>query len=319
MAGLAAEQDNLLAAHAWCLRSAGGSEAALRLIAGLWRYWVTSAQLERGHALAEAALALAPAPANERWRGRAIWAAGQIAFRMGRYSESLAHADAGLAIAVAQGDAEQIAAGLGLRAKGLHSTGYPGQALLQYEQACEVARTLHNSAWLGTALNNLAELHRSEGNHARAQACYEEAIGIARQRQSPEGIFVPLCNLARLSLSCGHGERAHALLLESLQLASSAELKGMGEDVLEVAAGLASVRQHYEHAARFAGAALSRMRESGSQREPVDEAFVAPLVEKARSALGNEGFAAAQAEGGAWTHDAAIHQVRQWLEAACAI
>ena len=73
------------------------------------------------------------------------------------------------------------------------------------------------------------------------------------------------------------------------------------------------------NAGQAAGAALSRIRESGSQREPVDEAFVAPLVEKARSALGNEGFAAAQAEGGAWTHDAAIHQVRQWLEAACAI
>jgi tetratricopeptide (TPR) repeat protein len=198
----------------------------------------------------------------------------------------------------------------------LHSTGHPEQALLQYEQACEVARTLDNTSWLGTALNNLAELHRSEGNHPRAQACYEEAIGIARRRQSPEGIFVPLCNLARLSLSRGQCERAHALLLESLQLASSAELKGMAEDVLEVAAGLASVRRNYDDAARFAGAAQALMRESGSQREPVDEAFVEPLVEKARSALGNEGFAVAQSEGGgAWTHDAAIHQVRQWLEA----
>jgi non-specific serine/threonine protein kinase len=316
MAVLAAEQANLLAAHDWCLIGADSTEPALRLVACLWRYWVASGQLERGHALAEAALSRVPVQADERWLGRASWAVGQIAFRMGRYAESLAYADAGLAIAVAQGDAEQIAAGLGLRAKGLHSTGHPAQALLQYEQACEVARTLDNTTWLGTALNNLAELHRSEGNHARAQACYEEAIGLARCRQSPEGIFVPLCNLARLSLSCGHGERAHALLLESLQLASSAELKGMGEDVLEVAAGLASVRRHYDQAARFAGAAQALMRESGSQREPVDEAFVAPLVERARSALGPQEFTAAQAEGGAWSHDAAIQQVRRWLEVA---
>jgi non-specific serine/threonine protein kinase len=316
MAVLAAEQVNLLAAHEWCLIGTDRAESGLRLVACLWRYWVASGQLERGHALAASALARVTVQAGARWHGRASWAAGQIAFRMGRYAESLAHADAGLAIAVAQGDAEQIAAGLGLRAKGLHSTGHPAQALLQYEQACEVARTLDNTSWLGTALNNLAELHRSEGNHARAQACYEEAIGLARRRQSPEGIFVPLCNLARLSLSCGHGERAHALLLESLQLASGAELKGMGEDVLEVAAGLASVRRHYDHAARFAGAAQALMRESGSQREPVDEAFVAPLVEQARAALGPEQFTAAQAEGGGWSHDAAIHQVRQWLEAA---
>ena len=331
MAGLAADQDNLLAAHAWCLSGRGGAgstesrdgrdgpdgtEAALRLTASLWRFWVASAQLERGYALAETALSHATSQVDPCCHGRASWAAGQIAFRMGRYAESMAHADAGLEIAVAQGDAEQIAAGLGLRAKCLHSTGHAAQALLQYEQACEVARTLDNSAWLGTALNNLAELHRSEGHHGRAQACYEEAIGIARKRQSPEGIFVPLCNLARLSVSCGHGDRAHALLLESLQLASSAELKGMGEDVLEVAAGLASVRRHYEQAARFAGAAQARLRESGSQREPVDEAFVAPLVAKARSAMGNVGFDAAQAEGEAWSHDTAIHQVQQWLEEA---
>ena len=318
MASLAAEQDNLLAAHEWGLRGANDPELALRLTACLWRYWVTSGQLERGYALAEAALSGGGHP-DASWRGRASWAAGQIAFRMGRYAESLAHADVGLGIAVAHGDAEQIAAGLGLRAKSLHSTGHPAQALLQYEQACEVARTLDNTSWLGTALNNIAELHRSEGNHVRAQSCYEEAISIARHQQSPEGIFVPLCNLARLSLSCGHSERAHALLLESVQLASSAELKGMGEDVLEVAAGLASVRQHYGQAARFAGAALSCMRESGSQREPVDQAFVAPFLEEARCALGYDEFAAAQAEGGAWSHDAAIHQVRQWLAAANAL
>jgi non-specific serine/threonine protein kinase len=332
MSQLAAEQDNLLAAHAWCLARDDGAEAALRLVAWLWRYWVASGQLERGHALAVAALAAAAAAsaapasatgpstaqADARWRGRASWAAGQIAFRMGRYAESLAHADEGLRIAVTQGDAEQVAAGLGLRAKGLHSTGHAAAALLQYEQACEVARTLDNTSWLGNALNNLAELHRSAGDLDQARACYEEAIGIARGRQSPEGIFVPLCNLARLSVASGHGERARALLLESLQLASGAELKGMGEDVLEVAAGLASVRQHYDHAARFAGAAQARMRESGSQREPVDEAFVGPLVERARSVLGDERFDAAHAEGGAWSHDAAIHSVRQWLEAAAA-
>ncbi|MEO5735429.1 MAG: winged helix-turn-helix domain-containing protein [Rubrivivax sp.] len=318
MSDLAADQDNLLAAHDWCLRGAREPESGLRLFACLWRYWVASGQLERGHALADAALAGAPQSVASSWHGRASWAAGQIAFRMGRYAESLAHADTGLRIAVTQGDAEQVAANLGLRAKGLQSTGRAREALLQYEQACAVARTLENTAWLGNALNNLAELHRGEGNLGCAQTCYEEAIGIARRRQSPEGIFVPLCNLARLSLSSGDSQRAQSLLLESLELASGAELKGMGEDVLEVAAGLASERRQFDQAARFAGAALARMRESGSQREPVDEAFVAPFLDRACSALGQAEFNAAQAEGGVWGHEVAILQVRRWLEAECA-
>ena len=168
-------------------------------------------------------------------------------------------------------------------------------------------------------MNNLAELHRSQGNTERAQTWYEEAIDMARSTQSPEGVFVRLCNLARLSVSCGHGDRACALLLESLQLASSAELKGMGEDVLEVAAGPATLRGDHDSAARFADAAATRMRVSRSQREPVDEAFIAPLLETAQRALGGTRYAAAQSEGASWGHDDAIARVRQWLVAATAV
>ena len=100
----------------------------------------------------------------------------------------------------------------------------------------------------------------------------------------------------------------------SLQLATDAELKGMGEDVLEVTAGLASARLEYAMAARFYGAAMARMQGSGSQREPVDEAFVAPLMAKAEAALGPAAFAEAQAQGWALKPDAAIADVKQWLD-----
>lgn len=163
MARLAQEQENLLAAHGWCPHAPGGQEAAVRLVACMWRYWVASAQLERGYGLAKAALSGADDGVDPLWHCRALWALGQMAFRMGRYDESLACADRGLALAITLSDAEQIAAGLGLRAKGLHSKGQHDQALLQYEQACEIARTLETPLGLGTALNNLAELHRSMG------------------------------------------------------------------------------------------------------------------------------------------------------------
>jgi predicted ATPase/DNA-binding winged helix-turn-helix (wHTH) protein len=314
MARLAHEQENLLAAHGWCPHAVGGTDAALRLVGSMWRYWVASAQLDRGYALARTALAGADATSDPLWHCRALGALGQMAFRMGRYEESLACADHALAMAVELGDAEQTAAGLGLRAKGLHSKGHHAQALEQYEQACAMARNLKTPFWLGASLNNLAELHRSEGRHEIAEACYEEAISISRGLNSPGGTFVPLCNLARLSVASGKFERARALLLESLHIAAGAELKGMGEDLLEVAAGLASALGEYASAARFAGAALARMREGGSQREPVDEAFVAPLIERAMTALGSDGFAQAEAKGRALSHESAIIEVRRWLE-----
>ena len=326
MARLATEQDNLLVAHGRCAQAAGGTLAGLRLSACLWRYWVASAQLGLGFALVRAALAQADetldanvnasANVDALWHARAVWAAGQISFRMGRYAESLALADRCLALAVAAGDAEQIAAGMGLRAKGLHSTGDHGQALLQYEQACAVARTLPTPLWLGTTLNNLAELHRGAGRVAAAQRCYEEAIDISRASQSPDGTFVPLCNLARLSVNSGRLDRARTLLLESLQLATGAGLKGMDEDVLEVAAGLASQLRQFDSAARFAGAALARMNEGGSRREPVDEAFIAPLIARAKSVLGPRAFSTAESLGSKLSHEAAVGEVRRWLEQA---
>ena len=103
-------------------------------------------------------------------------------------------------------------------------------------------------------------------------------------------------------------------MLMSLQLATDAELKGMGEDVLEVSVGLASARQAHAIAARFYGAAMARMQLSGSQREPVDEAFVAPRMSSAEAALGPAAFAQAQAQGLALQPAAAIAEVRQWLD-----
>ena len=318
MARLAQEQGNLLAAYAWCAHSAEGVGTALRLVAGLWRYWVASAQLELGHSLAQTALARLGADVaavDPLWHCRALLAAGQMTFRMGRYEASLAYAEHGLGLALAQGDAEQSAVGLGLRALGLQAQGRLAEALTHYEQACAEARTLSNPFWLCGALNNLAELHRSEGRDALAASCYEEAIEISRGLNSPGGLFVPLCNLARLSVAAGHRARARAraLLLESLQLVASAELKGMIEDLLDVAAGLAVAQHDHTAAARFWGAAWIRMKEGGSHREPVDELFIEPLIAQARLALGDAAFGAAEAQGRAQSQAAAMEDVRCWL------
>lgn len=316
MARLAHEQEDILAAHGWCLQAAAGPHAAVRLVACLWRYWVASAQLERGHALAVQALARAPADTDALWHSRAHWATGQIAFRRGRYDETLRCADRSLAMATAIGDTEQTALSLSLRAKGLHATGQLVQARQHYEQACDLARTLDTPFWLGAALNNLAELHRSEGRSGAAEACYEEAIAISRALQSPEGTFVPLCNLARLSVASGQHDRACGLLREALALAAGAALDGMGEDLLEVAAALAAVRRAPAVAARFCGAAAARMQAGGSQREPVDEAFIAPLMAMAAAAIGPAAFVQAEAAGAALPPADAMVELQRWLDAA---
>jgi hypothetical protein len=87
----------------------------------------------------------------------------------------------------------------------------------------------------------------------------------------------------------------------------------MGEQVLEVAAGLAAATGDPLHAARFYGASDALLLAAGRPREAVDEAFIAPLIAQARAALGEEPFAAAQVAGHALGYDASLAEVHHWL------
>jgi hypothetical protein len=69
----------------------------------------------------------------------------------------------------------------------------------------------------------------------------------------------------------------------------------MDEHWLEVAAGLASVRGDAASAARLHGASLARIRGAGAKRESTDEAFLAPLLARARESLGPAAFETARA------------------------
>lgn len=313
MARLQREQENLLAAHAWCPVSEAGAEAGLRLAASLNRYWLNSAQAEQGHRLALAALAEAGTETSAVWRCRTLATLGGIAYRMGRYDEAMRHAEQGLALAQAIDDVEQVVLGMNLRAKSLHATGRIDAALAQSRETVRVARTLGRTVRLSAALNNLAEIHRSVAQVEAAAACYEEAIALTRELQYPGGTFVSLTNLARLLIDAGQLPRSRRLLVESLALWAEAHLKGMGKDLLEITAALAAAEGQWAAAARLFGAASTRLQEAGSHREPVDEAFIQPWMDRARAALGSAEFAAAEAQGRGLGYDEAMADVRAWL------
>jgi imidazolonepropionase-like amidohydrolase len=89
-----------------------------------------------------------------------------------------------------------------------------------------------------------------------------------------------------------------------------------GQSVLEVSAGLGALKEDWKRVAEFFGAAEAQAAQTGLCRDPADEAFLAPLVARAQSALGAAPFSAAAAAGRALTYDAAVSEVRAWLETA---
>lgn len=311
------EQGNVQVVHAWSHRTGQDVTAALKLVASLWRYWVASAQLEIGYQEARRTLASSTSssePVDSTWQCRALWAAGQLAFRTGCYSDTLTYGDECLSTGRATAQAEHIAAGLILRAGGSLGLGRFGDAEPLFEEAISVARALGPNFALVAALHGLAEVRRALGHFDSAEALYRDAIASAQAIGDARAAALPMCNLAGLLVARGQLADVRALLLESMALGARSGLRGLGEHLLEVCAGLATARHDHPRAARYVGAALACMHEAGSKREPLHEAFVAPLMAKASSEIGPAEVDAARAEGRAAGYEAAMGEIRTWLE-----
>jgi hypothetical protein len=89
--------------------------------------------------------------------------------------------------------------------------------------------------------------------------------------------------------------------------------KSAGQSVLEVCAGLACLSQAWPAAARFYGIAEAQADYTGIRRDAADEAFLRPLVQTARDALGAKEFASAVAAGRRLGYDKAIDEAKSWL------
>ncbi|HEX4943281.1 MAG TPA: tetratricopeptide repeat protein [Usitatibacteraceae bacterium] len=313
LARLDVERENLLAAHAWCDRSEGGAEAGLRLVCALKRYWINRGLPGLAHRMAVEALTRPGAEARTLARCRALFDAGQLDSWMGRYGEAQAYLVESLAIARETGDRSRIEAVLQPLGLAMLGKGDLRAARGHFEEALALARELGNKRELAAALNALAQLHRAEGHPDAAEPLYEQAVDLARELGDRESIAIGLLNLAMVSIGRGHRGRAPAMLLEVIGIAGEIGSKPVGQSVLDVCAGLAALRGEPDRAAIFYGAAQEQAKRTGLRRDPADEAFLAPLVEKARGVLGDAAFAAAQAAGRESGFEESMGLARAWV------
>jgi len=112
----------------------------------------------------------------------------------------------------------------------------------------------------------------------------------------------------------GAVDDAREHLQRALAIVEDTGSKSAGQSVVEVAAGLAALREEWQRAAHYFGAAEAQAAQTGLHRDPTDEAFLAPLVAKARLAIGETSFAVAETAGRAQHYDATIAEIRVWLQ-----
>jgi tetratricopeptide (TPR) repeat protein len=236
---------------------------------------------------------------------------------MGRYAEAQALLEEGLGIARENGDLERVARILQPLALATLGQGNRAAARRYNEEGLTLAREQGDRREIAAALNNLAQVHRADGALDVAQPLYEQVLSLTRDLGDRESIGIATLNLAMVAVGRGGEADARARLLEALAIGRETGSRPVLQSVVEVSAGLAVAVGQWERGAIFFGAAEAQNALAEMSRDPADEAFLAPLIAKAREALGNERFVAAQRAGAALSWDETIEAVRAFLDPGC--
>ncbi len=101
------------------------------------------------------------------------------------------------------------------------------------------------------------------------------------------------------------------MLLEVMKIGEEIGSKPVRRSALEVCAGLAAAREHWLQAAQLFGVAEAQREQTKLRRDPADQAFLDPLIARARQALGHQTFASAEEQGRTLPLDAALAQARE--------
>jgi predicted ATPase len=293
---LDADHENVRAAIAFAI-SERDAATALRICAGVWRYWVMRGSVSDGRALTAAALALPGAPA--RLRLQALNGAGVLAAEQGDFAGARAHFEEGLALGRELADAELLARIYGnLGNLAIYEDDIDGAVAL-YERSTEQWRVLGDDRGLSLILQNLGIAHGRAGRLERAVGLLRESVDLARRAGDPSHTASALRTLGRMLLQHGGDDAAvHELLHDSLRLSGDlADRPGIVE-TLETLAAVAGRRGDPGTGALLIGAAEAARAAAGATRQPDEDAWVLETERVLRRALGEQAYAEAVGEGG---------------------
>jgi len=149
---------------------------------------------------------------------------------------------------------------------------------------------------------------------APLKAAYEQAVALFSTIGDHESRAIGMLNLAMVAIQRDSRAPARVILAEVIELSESVGLPRVGLCALEACAGFAAAGGDFERAARLYGVAEAQNGNTGLHRDPADEAFLQPLMEKSRGALGAR-YRALEESGRALAYATALAEARAWLEA----
>ncbi len=211
---LADDHENLRAAILSSAGLAGAAEDGLRLAGSLITYWTAVSRHVEGVELGIQVLANPGAQERTELRRQALYSTGLTAYTARRLSVAREFLEECLDIAIAHGDARNIARGKESLAIVLADSGNDGEAERLLESSLADNRRIGNRDAVASSLHNLAAFHYQRGNLELAQRCVEESLSLA----SPEGSALPLHNFGMILGAAGKPKEAVEKIEQSISL-----------------------------------------------------------------------------------------------------
>jgi predicted ATPase/class 3 adenylate cyclase len=187
------EHDNLRAALGWSLRDPAGAESALRLAAGLWRFWELRGYLLEGRSWLERVLEL-DSQGSAELSANVLTGAGVLSGAAGDLAASIAHLEESLALYRELGDGTSISVALHNLANAYLQAGSAERARALYEESAAMAREAGDQVGLPFVLLHVAEAADLSGDYDSASGLYEEVIAMFDAQGHQWGLAYALTN-----------------------------------------------------------------------------------------------------------------------------
>jgi tetratricopeptide (TPR) repeat protein len=305
------EHDNVRAALDWA-EATGDAETALRTGSAIWRFWQQQGHLAEGRARLESILALPGAQIRGAPRARALGALGGLRYWQTDYEAVQAPYEEAVEIARELGDRRLLARAL------FDLSFVPLVTTQDFDRQQQLlGKALEHTpdddlVLRGQILTGFAYLPTFKGENPSDGIEYiERALAIHRKLGDRMLTAENLTGLAILKLLSGETEAGWGHLRDAVEILVQARSPMMLAMALTCMAFLENERGNHERSARFLGA-LSRIKDEGAGAPPpfALQHFGDPEG-NARTALGDEAFERAHANGYAMTMDEAWSYVTE--------
>lgn len=312
LARLGRDQANLRAAIGWAIR-AGETELARRLSGSLWRYWLMHGGLQEGRALADAVLAMPPNGATDETLLGALDAAGGLAY----WAADPVAADAAYRRQLDTAQAIGAPGAIADAAFNLVHTRFILEDETARIESLAIARRGYEA--MGDARGllrhdfSLAVAESPQQPPEMAQARMLTLLDRARRIEDLPYVALTAGSVALAAMMAG--DVASALRYGILGVRVNRLLADRPSTVLALlpSSFVATILDRPVEAACLYGAfdAMSRLHGFGPPAALAQFSVAGDPTERAREALGDEGYAAAVARGRAMTIEEAVEVVEE--------